>query len=78
MKVTVETAARTLHLIDFAGSPEAARREARIQLEALGPYTDRRLEKVYDVLRVVCRHNDRPAILAALARIATPDQAVTR
>ena len=59
MKVSPETAARVLDLLDMYETPERAAHELAVGLSAISPYTDRRSTRVRRVLQSLERADSR-------------------
>ena len=76
-RITVETAQRTLRLIQhFNGDLAVARHDIRIGLDSLGGYyTDRKSEAVYDLLTWLINRPTRQAeLLTQLTTIASGER----
>jgi hypothetical protein len=75
MKITITpaTATRAISLIAHCGTPEQAAHDCRVQLQALGHYTDRALSAVLRVLELIARNEGdaRARLLVQLERIAS-------
>ena len=58
MVITRTTAERAGGMIRTFETPERAAHECRVQLQALGGYTDRALSRTLECLEYVCRYTD--------------------
>lgn len=70
MKITKETARRTLSLLDMFGTPERAAHEVRVSLTAIHPYSDRASEHTLAVLILLSAAADPTPCYAQLREIA--------
>ena len=55
MKITKQTAARAIAMLNADGTPEAAAHQGRVTLQAIAPYTDRALSAAVEVLDWIAR-----------------------